>query len=185
VSGTSKVFAWRDALQDESGLPGLTRWVGTVLSRYGRFADLTNFRPGHGTLARRTGLDLKTVKAHLRRLESSGWIRLSDPGRPGTSASYDLLFPVGGPSAAASVPAAPQEQTRAHIERWARLVRPRKWDGGSTFTGDHLFEAAYSLITEGEIERRSDIRKALKLAAEQGWFDLETNEFLIPEEEQA
>jgi hypothetical protein len=86
-----RVYAdqWRWRMLEESNLPPLARLVALVVSLHDGLGEP---RPTHKRIAMLTGLDERTVKAHLRR--SCLWIPVIEPGRHrGQAAVYGLEIP--------------------------------------------------------------------------------------------
>ena len=77
-------------------LPTGTKWVLTLLSKYGD-KDGQNIYPSQRELAYRTGVSLKTVNHALQRAETEGWIIRTLKDRPNgrgyKSHSYTLTVP--------------------------------------------------------------------------------------------
>ncbi len=77
-------------------LPTGTKWVLTVLAKYGD-KDGQNIFPSQRELAYRTGQSLKTVNHALQRAEKEGWIIRTLKDRPNgrgyKSHSYTLAVP--------------------------------------------------------------------------------------------
>ena len=69
----TKTVRWLDMVEEESGLPAVTRHLLLSLGRY-EGADGSSFYPEPGTLADRMGISEKTVSIQFDLAESEGWL---------------------------------------------------------------------------------------------------------------
>jgi DNA-binding MarR family transcriptional regulator len=94
----SDVYEWRDAIRSERGPPSpTTRLVLICLSLWINRNERQCW-PSQKTLARHTGLSLRTVKQHLALADDEGWIfreRKRRTGRRWAQTFYEMTIPVG------------------------------------------------------------------------------------------
>jgi hypothetical protein len=108
--GRPQVDRWRNAVLDDDTLESSTKLVGVVLARYMDFYDLDDARPTHERIARESGLALRTVKSHMKKLLDSGWVVMTKKGGSGRANVYAGRF-VNGAVVAPSPPASMVQPT--------------------------------------------------------------------------
>jgi len=90
----SPLFSWRAAICD-SDLPPTTRLVALTLSLHMNERGGSAF-PKQATLARESGLNVETVRDHLRMLRETGWLVALTYATPGRPVEYAASIPQGG-----------------------------------------------------------------------------------------